>query len=153
MSEHSHPGQQAKPQLGLQNAEDVRTPVYLSRTTMYSADILTYVECSNATTAVPLQDITPGKIAFTKPALSSEQTSEHTAVYKPADLQNKAIRLRVGDKVEFSLAQQQQTDDPGLQDAATGITLVSRAAIAAGEQDRQLKGCVISVKEGFGFIR
>ena len=92
---------------------------------------------------------------FTKPSLSSEQASNHVALFKPADLQNKAIRLHAGDKVDFTLVQQQQQQQQEqgstvLQDVATSITLVSRAA--AGE-DSQLQGCVISVKDGFGFIR
>lgn len=97
-----------------------------------------------------LQDITPGKITFTKPALSPDEAVEQTATYKPADLQEKALKLRCGDKVEFSLVQQQNAAASG--DLATEVMLVSRAANAAGEGG-QLQGCVISVKEGFGFIR
>ena len=97
-----------------------------------------------------MQDITPGKIAFTKPALSSQQAADLVALYKPSDLQNKAIKLRIGDKVEFSLVQQESSPDS--QGLASSLVLVSRAASAIGEHD-QLQGCVISVKEGFGFIR
>ena len=70
--------------------------------------------------------------------------------FKPADLQEKALKLCIGDKVEFSLVQQPDNSTP--EDMATEVVLVSRAASGAGDGG-QLQGCVISVKEGFGFIR
>lgn len=57
----------------------------------------------------------------------------------------------MGDKVEFSLVQQEDASIAG--DAATGVVLLHRAASAAAGDGGQLQGCVISVKEGFGFIR
>jgi len=95
------------------------------------------------------QDITPGKIAFTKPTLAAEEEAkEQVALFKPADLRESSLRLRPGDKVEFSLAQQ----DPAAGDLAKDVVLVSRATSGAAD-GRPLMGCVISVKEGFGFIR
>lgn len=96
-----------------------------------------------------LQDITPGKIAFTKPTTSPEGATEQVALFKPADLREVSLKLRPGDKVEFSLAQQ---DPAAAGDLASDVVLVSRAASAAAD-GRPLMGCVISVKEGFGFIR
>ncbi|KAL3155007.1 hypothetical protein ABBQ38_011531 [Trebouxia sp. C0009 RCD-2024] len=95
------------------------------------------------------QDITPGKIAFTKPTTSPEGATEQVALFKPADLREVSLKLRPGDKVEFSLAQQ---DPAAAGDLASDVVLVSRAASAAAD-GRPLMGCVISVKEGFGFIR
>ena len=95
-----------------------------------------------------MQDITAGKIAFTKPAIAPDHPSEEVALFKPADLREGHLKLRAGDKVEFSLAQQDSTDDK----LATDVVLVSRA-LTKGASGGQLKGCVISVKEGFGFIR
>lgn len=97
------------------------------------------------------KDVTPGKIAFTQPALSPDEATEQFATFKPADLQEKAVKLRIGDKVEFSLVQQEDASIAG--DAATGVVLLHRAASAAAGDGGQLQGCVISVKEGFGFIR
>ncbi|KAL0042476.1 hypothetical protein WJX79_001033 [Trebouxia sp. C0005] len=95
------------------------------------------------------QDVTPGKILFSKPATTGDAV-EQMATFKPADLQEKALKLRIGDKVEFSLVQQPDNSTPG--DMATEVVLVSRAASGASDGG-QLQGCVISVKEGFGFIR
>jgi len=97
----------------------------------------------------PSQDVTPGKILFSKPATTGAAV-EQMATFKPADLQEKALKLRIGDKVELSLVQQPDNSSP--QDMATEVVLVSRAASGAGDGG-QLQGCVISVKEGFGFIR
>ena len=72
------------------------------------------------------------------------------ATFKPADLQEKALKLRIGDKVEFSLVHYPNNSTP--EDMATEVVLVSRAASGGGDRG-QLQGCVISIKEGFGFIR
>jgi len=102
------------------------------------------------TCIVASQDVTPGKITFSKPSVPAGDAVEQMATFKPADLQEKALKLRVGDKVEFSLVQQPDNSTPG--DMAIEVVLVSRAASGAGDGG-QLQGCVISVKEGFGFIR
>ncbi|KAL3144539.1 hypothetical protein ABBQ32_004270 [Trebouxia sp. C0010 RCD-2024] len=94
------------------------------------------------------QDITPGRIAFTKPTISPEEANEQVALFKPADLRESSLKLRPGDKVEFSLAQQ----EPAAENLASDVVLVSRAASGAVDGRPQM-GCVISVKEGFGFIR
>lgn len=70
------------------------------------------------------------------------------ALFKPADLRESSLKLRPGDKVEFSLAQQ----EPAAENLASDVVLVSRAASGAVDGRPQM-GCVISVKEGFGFIR
>ena len=95
-----------------------------------------------------LQDVTPGKIVFTKPAVVPEEAKEQVALFKPADLRESSVKLRPGDKVEFSIVQQ----DSAAGDLATDITLLSRAS-SGGTDGKPLLGCVISVKEGFGFIR
>lgn len=56
----------------------------------------------------------------------------------------------MGDKVEFTLASaDNQQEDEG---RATDITLVTRAASVAANDGLQ-HGCIVAVKEGFGFIR
>ena len=95
-----------------------------------------------------MQDVTPGKIAFTKPTSSTDEAKEHLALFKPADLRESSVKLRAGDKVEFSLGQQDSLNE----ELATDVVLLPR--VSSMETDGgQLKGCVISVKEGFGFIR
>lgn len=96
-----------------------------------------------------VQDVTPGKIAFTKPTPSPEEAQEQVALFKPADLRESSLKLRPGDKVEFSIVQQETVPE----DLATDVTLVSRASANGGVDGKPLMGCVISVKEGFGFIR
>ena len=96
-----------------------------------------------------LQDVTPGKIAFTKPTVAPEEVKEQVVLFKPADLRESSLKLRPGDKVEFSIIQQ----DTVTEDLATDVTLVSRASAGGGADGKPLMGCVISVKEGFGFIR
>ena len=93
--------------------------------------------------------MTPGKIAFTKPTAVPEEAKEQVALFKPADLRESSLKLRPGDKVEFSIVQQ----DTVTEDLATDVTLVSRASAGGGPGGKPLMGCVISVKEGFGFIR
>ena len=93
--------------------------------------------------------MTPGKIAFTRPTTAPEEAKEQVALFKPADLRESALKLRPGDKVEFSMVQQ----DTAKEDLATDVTLVSRASVGGGTDGKPLMGCVISVKEGFGFIR
>lgn len=97
-----------------------------------------------------LQDVTPGKIIYTKPNKTPDEAVEQVATFKPADLQEKASKLCVGDKVEFSLVE--QAEPATSEQQATEVVLVSRAASTAADGG-QLQGCVISVKEGFGFIR
>ena len=95
-----------------------------------------------------MQDVTPGKITYIKPTSSQDEAKEQLALYKPADLRESSVRLRAGDKVEFSLVQQDSLNE----ELATDVVLLPR--VASAEQDGgQLKGCVISLKEGFGFIR
>lgn len=100
-------------------------------------------------TYVVVQDVTPGKIAFTKPTSAPEEAQEQVARFKPADLRESSLKLRPGDKVEFSIVQQETVPE----DLATDVTLISRASASGGADGKPLMGCVISVKEGFGFIR
>ena len=93
--------------------------------------------------------MTPGKIAFIKPTVAPEEPKEQVALFKPADLRESFLKLRPGDKVDFSIVQQ----DTAREDLATDVTLVSRASAGGGPDGKPLMGCVISVKEGFGFIR
>ena len=97
-----------------------------------------------------MQDITPGKILFAKPSATEEGAPEQHVAYTPADLRESNIKLRTGDKVEFSFA----IDDDGTenQGQARDIALVARSDSAAASGGRQM-GCIIAAKEGFGFIR
>lgn len=104
---------------------------------------------SGAGPFVIVQDVTPGKIAFTRPTSAPEEAQEQVALFKPADLRESSLKLRPGDKVEFSIVQQETVPE----DLATDVTLVSRASAIGGADGKPLMGCVISVKEGFGFIR
>lgn len=97
-----------------------------------------------------MQDITPGKILFSKPSVTGENAPEQHAEYKPADLREPNLKLRTGDKVEFSFAVGDGIAEDETQ--ARDITLVARAASAAASGGRQL-GCIVAAKEGFGFIR
>ena len=97
-----------------------------------------------------MQDVTPGIITYTKPSAQPETSSQQQASYKPSDLHEGNLKLRAGDKVEFSLASaENQQEDEG---RATDITLVARAASVAANDGLQ-HGCIVAVKEGFGFIR
>ena len=104
---------------------------------------------SLSSTCDALQEVTPGKIAFTKPTVAPQEAMEQVALFKPADLRESSLKLRPGDKVEFSIVQQ----DTVTEDLAADVTLVSRASAGGGPDGKPLMGCVISVKEGFGFIR
>ena len=95
-----------------------------------------------------MQDVTPGKIAFTKPTTIQEEAKEQMARFRPADLRESSSKLRTGDKVEFTLVQQ----ETAAEELATDVVVMARASGGAADGG-QLKGCVISVKEGFGFIR
>lgn len=89
--------------------------------------------------------MTPGVIVFTKPSAGLEALPEQQATYKSNNL-----KLRVGDKVEFSFAPGEAGEVNESQ--ATAITLLARAADAAADNGLQ-HGCIVAVKEGFGFIR
>lgn len=80
--------------------------------------------------------------------MAPEEAEEQVALFKPADLRESSLKLRPGDKVEFSIAQQ----DSAAGDVASDVVLVSRATSRTAD-GKPLMGCVISVKEGFGFIR
>ena len=86
---------------------------------------------------------------FTKPAEPGDAI-EQGATFQPADVQDK-VKLRAGDTVEFSLVEQGEAATAGC--AATEVVLVGRAGSVSTKDGGQLLGCVISVKEGFGFIR
>lgn len=105
--------------------------------------------CTTIPTCVVVQDVTPGKIAFTKPTSAPEEAQEQVALFKPADLRESSLKLRPGDKVEFSIVQQETVPE----DLATDVILVSRASASGGADGKPLMGCIISVKAGFGFIR
>lgn len=92
-----------------------------------------------------MQEVTPGVIVYTKPFLSAEPPSEQQVTYKPSNL-----KLRVGDKVEFSCVSGGEREVEASQ--ATAVVLVARADSIAADDGPQ-HGCIVAVKEGFGFIR
>ena len=97
-----------------------------------------------------MQDVTPGVVTYTKPSAGPDTPAEQQASYKPGNLHEPNLKLRVGDKVEFSLTSV-KADQKG-EDQASDIMLVARAASVAANDGPQ-HGCIVAVNGSFGFIR